>query len=92
MTDDRTARLRTELAEQARRYRRAQTALDEAGKAAMATALELLRAKVPPTEVAKLSPFTDSYIRKAAREAGIEPARPPRGITAVAPVKPIVEP
>ncbi len=65
-----------------KRYRRAQADLDDAGKAAMAKALEMLRADIPPTEVARLSPFTDSYIRKAAREAGIGPAREPRGITA----------
>lgn len=82
MTDDRTAQAKAELVELTKRYRRAQTALDEAGKAAMAKALDLLRAGVAPTEVARLSPFTDSYIRKAAREAGLPPVRAPRGITA----------
>jgi hypothetical protein len=82
VNDDRTAQAKAELAELTKRYRRAQAALDEAGKAAMAKALDLLRAKVPPAEVARLSPFTDSYIRKAAREAGLPPVRSPRGITA----------
>lgn len=62
-------------------YRAARAERDEAGKTAMLLALRLLRAEVSPTEVTRLSPFTDSYIRKAAREAGIPPAREPRGVT-----------
>ncbi|HEY8456614.1 MAG TPA: hypothetical protein VIL34_13570 [Actinopolymorphaceae bacterium] len=37
--------------------------------------LDALRAGVPPTEVANLSPFTATYIRRLARENGIPPAR-----------------
>jgi hypothetical protein len=49
---------------------------------ALRLALDGLRVGIRPTEVARLSPFTDSYIRKAAREAGLPPVRAPRGITA----------
>jgi hypothetical protein len=75
MTDEEIEQAKRELAEEAKRYRRASTARAEAGKRAIAKALDLLRAGVNPTEVARLSPFTDAYIRKAAREAHIPPAR-----------------
>lgn len=82
MDDEEIEATKAALAKDTERYRRAKKALDDVGKSAMAKALALLRANVAPTEVERLSPFTDSHIRKAARAAGIPPARPPRGITA----------
>lgn len=81
MDDEEIRTVEDGLTEDAKRYKRAKQAMDDAGKAAMAKALKLLRAGVAPSRVERLSPFTDSYIRKAAREAGIPAARPPRGIT-----------
>lgn len=72
---------KAELAEATKRYKRHDKGRREAGDLAIAKAIELLHAGVGPTEVASLSPFTDAYIRKYAREAGIPPARPPRGVT-----------
>lgn len=70
------------LADDTKRYLRAKRTLDDAGKAAIAKALTLLRAGLGPSHVARLTPFTDSYVRKAARDAGIPAARPPRGASA----------
>jgi hypothetical protein len=38
--------------------------------------LAALRAGMRPTDVTARSPFTAAYVRRLAREAGIEPARP----------------
>ena len=58
-----------------RRYKRTDTAHEESRKASTADVLAALRAGVPPTRVAALSPFTATHVRKLAREAGIPPAR-----------------
>lgn len=71
-----------ELAKDTARYRRAKAVMAESGAAAMTKALDLLRAGVAPSRIERLSPFTDSYIRKAARDAGLPPLRSARGITA----------
>lgn len=81
MNDEEIRRIKAELVEATKRYKRADATRKEAGDAAIASALKLLRVGVGPTEVANLSPFTDAYIRKYARDAGIPPARPPRGVT-----------
>lgn len=47
-------------------------ARDQAAEAVVAA----LRAGATPTEVTRDSPFTDAYVRKIAREAGIAPSRP----------------
>jgi hypothetical protein len=70
------------LSEQTKRYQRADDTRTAARNAAIELALKLLDAKVGPSEVARLSPFTDSYIRKAARKAGLPPVTSPRGATA----------
>lgn len=61
-----------------RRYRRWETARQEAIDAVLAA----LRAGERPTDVEAASPFTGAYIRRLARDAGIEPRkkgdRPPR--------------
>lgn len=63
------------VAEQERTTRlhaRAKKAHDEASAASLAAAIASLRGDVPPTVVAKASPFTAAYIRREARKAGIE--------------------
>jgi hypothetical protein len=57
-----------------RRYKRTETAHEESRKVSAADVLAALRAGVPPTRVAELSPFTATHVRKLAREAGIPPA------------------
>lgn len=81
MNDEEIRRAKSDLVEATKRYKRADATRKEAGDAAIDSALKLLRAGVGPTEVAQLSPFTDAYIRKHARDAGIPPAREPRGVT-----------
>lgn len=68
--------LKTGLAEDAERYRRGDQMRREASDAALSKVLALLRAQVPPSEVTRLSPFSDAYVRRIAREHGIEPGRP----------------
>jgi hypothetical protein len=63
--------LKADLADDTALYERGRAA----GKAAVPKALALLRAGVGPSEVIRLSPFSDAYIRKLARRAGIPPAR-----------------
>ena len=58
-----------------RRYRKTEQAHKEARQAAITAALNALRGGARPTDVADRSPFTAAYIRRLAREAGIEPAR-----------------
>lgn len=82
MHEDEIQAAKIGLAEESRRYRRAVAAKEAAGQAAIGHALNLLRAGVGPSEVTRLSPFTDSYIRKLARENGIPAVTTPRGITA----------
>ena len=79
MNEDAIQAAKIALAEEARRYRRAAAAKEAASQAAIGHALALLRAGVAPSEVTRLSPFTDSYIRKLARENGIPPVTTPRG-------------
>lgn len=58
-----------------RRYRRTEAAHEESRKASTADVIAALKAGVPPTRVADLSPFTATHVRKLARDAGIPPAR-----------------
>ncbi len=58
-----------------RRYRRTEAAHEESRKASTADVITALKAGVPPTRVAELSPFTATHVRKLARDAGIPPAR-----------------
>jgi hypothetical protein len=57
-----------------RRYRRTEAAHEESRKASTADVIAALRAGLPPTKVADLSPFTATHVRKLARDAGIPPA------------------
>jgi hypothetical protein len=53
-------------------YGHAAQAKEDASERSIADALASLRLGVPPTVVEKHSPFTGSYIRKLARDAGIK--------------------
>ena len=55
-----------------RRRERAKQVYDAASDESRADALASLRLAVPPTAVERHSPFTGSYLRRLAREAGIE--------------------
>jgi hypothetical protein len=57
-----------------RRYRRTKAAHEESRKAAAADVIAALKAGLPPTQVANLSPFTATQVRKLARGADIPPA------------------
>jgi hypothetical protein len=56
------------------RYNEALAALEQARKEAAAAVLAALRDKVPPTTVTEKSPFTATYVRQMARDAGIPAA------------------
>jgi hypothetical protein len=63
------------------RYNEAAAALEQARRKAADAVIAALRDKVPPTTVTEKSPFTATYVRQMAREAGIPAAttrRPPR--------------
>ncbi|WP_372672997.1 hypothetical protein [Amycolatopsis kentuckyensis] len=72
------------LDDAARRYRETKKAHDAATEAVAAAAVAALKAGERPSDVVEHSPFTAAYVRRIAREAGIEPARPgpkPRTVT-----------
>jgi hypothetical protein len=54
-----------------RRYRETEAAHEESRQAITTSVLAALRAGERPTDVAAKSPFTETYIRKLAREHGI---------------------
>ena len=58
------------------RYRGTAVTHEEARAAVVQAILAALRAGIPPTEVAALSPFTGTYVRSLARDAGLPKARP----------------
>ncbi|MFG2043144.1 hypothetical protein [Dactylosporangium sp. NPDC048998] len=76
MSDEPAVDARDELAGATKRYRRTETAHEQARQEAIAAVVAALKAGVPPTEVERLSPFTGAYIRKVARDHGIPPAPP----------------
>ena len=57
------------------RYRTTEAAHEQARQDVLADVVAALRAGERPTDVVDRSPFTAAYIRKVAREHGIEPAR-----------------
>jgi hypothetical protein len=57
-----------------RRYKRTEAAHKEAREASTADVIAALKAGMPPTKVADLSPFTATHVRKLARDADIPPA------------------
>lgn len=65
------------LDESTNRYRETEKAHEASRTAVIADVVSALKAGKRPTDVTAHSPFTDAYVRKLARENGIEPA--PRG-------------
>lgn len=59
-----------------KRFRRTEAAHNEARDAVLQAVLDALRDDQQPTVVADRSPFSPAYIRRIAREHGIEPAKP----------------
>ncbi|GGY78761.1 hypothetical protein GCM10010363_69600 [Streptomyces omiyaensis] len=59
-----------------RQYRKTEEAHEEARQAAITAVIAALRGGMRPTDVTERSPFTAAYVRRIAREHGIEPARP----------------
>lgn len=66
----------TKLDKATARYRETEAAHDESREAATEAVVEALRAGERPTDVTARSPFTAAYVRRIARDNGIEPARP----------------
>jgi hypothetical protein len=64
------------LDEATRRYRETEQTHDEARTAAVDAVVAALRSGMRPTDVTAKSPFTAAYVRRIAREHGIEPAKP----------------
>ncbi|WP_225793783.1 hypothetical protein [Streptomyces aculeolatus] len=58
-----------------RQYQRTEAAHEKSRTAAVQAVLAALRAGERPTDVTDRSPFTAAYVRRIARENGIEPAR-----------------
>ncbi len=56
-------------------YRETETAHERSREAVIADVVTALRAGVRPTDVVEHSPFTAAYVRKIARDNGIEPAK-----------------
>ncbi|MFB9448160.1 hypothetical protein Dvina_43580 [Dactylosporangium vinaceum] len=84
MSDEPAVDVRDGLTAATKRYRRTETAHEQARQEAIAAVVAALNAGVPPTEVERLSPFTGAYIRKVARDHGIPPAPPGPKRSAVA--------
>lgn len=59
-----------------RKFNRTKAAHEAAKDEVVTAVVEALRAGERPTDVAENSPFTSAYIRRIAREHGIEPAQP----------------
>lgn len=67
---------REALAAATARYRETEQAHYEAREGAVRAVVDALRAGIRPTDVTAASPFTAAYVRRIARENGIEPAKP----------------
>jgi hypothetical protein len=57
-----------------RRYRETEAEHEKSRRAVVADVIAALRAGKRPTDVINRSPFTAAYVRRIAREHGIEPA------------------
>lgn len=66
----------TKLDKATARYRETEAAHSAARDAAVEAVVNALEAGERPTDVTARSPFTAAYIRRIARENGIEPAKP----------------
>jgi hypothetical protein len=56
------------------RYRKTEAAHNDARAATVEAVIAALKAGERPTDVTNRSPFTAAYVRRLARERGIEPA------------------
>lgn len=61
------------------RYSRTEDAHKKARDDLKAAVVDALRAGIGPSEVSRLSGFTDAYVRKLARAADLPPLRDSRG-------------
>ena len=66
----------TKLDKAATRYRETEAAHNAARDKAVEAVVEALEAGERPTDVTARSPFTAAYVRRIARDNGIEPAKP----------------
>lgn len=66
----------TSLDQATARYRETEATHNAARDAAVGAVLTALRLGERPTDVTARSPFTAAYVRRIARENGIEPAKP----------------
>lgn len=66
----------TALDQATSRYRQTEAAHEEARAAAIAAVLEALKVGERPTDVTEHSPFSAAYVRRIARDNGIEAAKP----------------
>jgi hypothetical protein len=64
------------LDQAAARYRDTEAAHDKSRQQAIEAVVNALEAGKRPTDVADRSPFTAAYVRRIARDNGIEPAKP----------------
>jgi hypothetical protein len=60
------------LDESTRRYRRTEKAHEQSRDEVIADVVAALRAGERPTDVVRRSPFTDAYVRRIARDHGIQ--------------------
>jgi len=65
--------------EAARRYQKTEQAHERAREALVAAVVKALEAGERPTDVTSWSPFTPAYVRRIAREHGIEAPGRSRG-------------
>ena len=63
----------------ARRYQKTEQAHEQARKDLVAAVVKALEAGERPTDVTSWSPFTPAYVRRIAREHGIQAAGRSRG-------------
>lgn len=70
----------TKLDQAAERYREAKDAFEGARTEAVMAVVDALRAGERPTDVTGRSPFTSAYVRRIARENGIQAAKPGPGV------------
>lgn len=64
-----------ELDAASRRFRRTEQAHDAEREATIKAVVDALAAGARPTDVTEHSPFTDTYVRRIARQHGIGPRR-----------------
>lgn len=66
----------TKLDQATARYRETEAAHNTARDKAIEAVVEALEGGARPTDVTARSPFTAAYVRRIARDNGIEPAKP----------------